>query len=416
MGSIKIEGGHSLFGEVKVQGSKNAALPIMAATLLNGGISILKNFPEIEDVRQMQRLLESIGCRIVVEDDEMIIDSQPAKDTMLPVSMTGKIRASSVLLGPMLARFHHVKMAQPGGCRIGSRPLDIHMNVFKAFGASWELSEDYIEVSCVRLHPAQIRLAKKSVGATENAVMVASMIKGKSRISNAAMEPEITTLCEYLRNTGVRIQMDDCDTITVEGGTCSHATIEIPGDRIVAGTYMGAVTACGGKVTISGMRLAECRGFLNVFTGMGMELSAKGTDCCTVCMNGRPSSVNYVQTAPYPDFPTDMQSIVMACAAQADGDTMIVEKIFDHRLMVAEQLNKMGADISVEKECALVKGVRRLKGSTVCAEDLRGAAALVIAGMAADGITRIEHYEYLNRGYAQICEILNRLGANIHVE
>lgn len=414
LSSIEIVGGHKLFGEARVQGSKNAALPIMAATLLNGGISILKNVPEIEDVKQMRMLLESIGCRIVTEDDEMIIDSQSAKDCELKEEFTSKIRASSCLLGPMLARFHHVKMAQPGGCRIGSRPLDIHMNVLKAFGATWSANEDYIEVECVRLHPAQIRLRCRSVGATENAVMTAAFIRGQSRISNAAMEPEIKALCDYLRNTGTRIAGDGTDTIIVEGGERNHATVEIQGDRIVAGTYMAAVTACGGDVTITGIRTSECRGFLNVFTGMGLELKECYSDSCRIYMDKRPSAINCIQTLPYPGFPTDMQPIVMPCAAIADGTTTIVEKIFDNRLGIAAWLNQMGADIEANQNQARINGVSNLYGAEVFAEDLRGAAALVIAGLAAKGTTIVHQMEYLDRGYCSLCDTLNRLGAEIH--
>ncbi|MDO5402279.1 MAG: UDP-N-acetylglucosamine 1-carboxyvinyltransferase [Eubacteriales bacterium] len=414
MSSIEIEGGHRLYGEVQVQGSKNATLPIMAAALLNSGISILKNYPDIEDVRQMKLLLESLGCRIILEDDQMIIDSQPAAETVLEQDVTGKIRASSVLLGPMLARFHHVKIAQPGGCRIGKRPLDIHMNVFKAFGASWSMDENFIEVECTRLHPAQIRMSKRSVGATENAIMTAAYIKGRSRIFNGAVEPEIIALCDYLKAAGTFIQIDDDNTITVEGRECSHASIDIPGDRIVAGTYMGAVTACGGRLKLSGVRLQDCRGFLNVFAGMGMQLKNDGIEAVTITMDGRPSAINMVETEPYPGFPTDMQSIVMACAAMASGRTVIKEKIFDNRLGAAVQLNRMNANIHVRDNTACINGVERLKGAAVMAQDLRGAAALLIAAMSAEGVTYLNNTEYLDRGYVDLCGTFNRLGARIH--
>lgn len=411
--SIEIEGGHELFGEVRVQGSKNAVLPVMAASLLNSGISNLKNYPDIEDVRQMKMLLESLGCIVMLKGNEMSIDSHAAKDVALSGEMTGRLRASSVLLGPMLARFNHVRMAQPGGCRIGKRPLDLHMNVFKAFGASWSMDENFIEVECVKLHPAQIRMSKKSVGATENAVMVASQIRGRSKIYNAAIEPEIITLCDYLRNMGTKIMVDD-DTITVEGGVCNHVSFTIPGDRIVAGTYMGAVTSCKGRVQLTGVRISECRGFLNVFTGMGMKLEVNGPDSCVVSMDRRPSAINYIQTEPYPGFPTDMQSIVMVCVAKASGRTRIAEKIFNNRLGVAAQLNRMGADIQIERDEVSVQGVSILKGADICAEDLRGAAALIIAGMGAYGVTHLAHTEYLDRGYENVCDTFNRLGAKIH--
>lgn len=414
MSSIEIEGGHCLHGEVRVQGSKNATLPVMAAALLNSGISVLRNYPDIEDVRQMKLLLESLGCRILLEKDKMIIDSQPAKETTLNGAVTGKIRASSVLLGPMLARFHHVKMAQPGGCRIGKRPLDIHMNVFKAFGASWSMSDEFIEVECVRLHPAQIRMNKRSVGATQNAIMVAAFIKGKSKIFNGAVEPEVLTLCDYLKATGTFIQIDDDNTITVEGRGCSHASIDIPGDRIVAGTYMGAVTACGGEIKLSGFRLWDCRGFLNVFTGMGMKLKTHGDEAVTVAMTGKPLAINSIKTEPYPGFPTDMQSIVMTCAAQAEGVTTISENIFDNRMGAAKELNRMNARIKVLGNTAVINGVEGLEGAAITAQDLRGAAALVIAGMSAEGVTFINHTEYIDRGYVDLCGTFNRLGARIH--
>lgn len=416
MSRIVINGDRRLYGSVAVHGSKNAVLPVMAASLMNQGITVIRNCPDIADVRAMQKILEFLECKVQFKNDCMIIDTVNAQSKELKEELTKPFRGSSILIGPMLVRFGSVKIAQPGGCNIGSRPLDIHLNSLKRLGASWRMTQDYIEVEGVHLTVNDVMLRFPSVGATENTVMAAAMLNGTTTISNAAKEPEIVTLCEYLEKAGAVITGAGTDCITVTGrGRLHSAEIIADADRIVAGTYMAAVTACGGSVFLENCKIGDCQSFLDVITGMGARVTVKD-NAIFVEMNQRPENLNYIHTGPYPEFSTDMQSIILSVAAKADGVLKLKEQIFENRFKTAPWLEKMGADIKIEKDLAVVKGREYLNGCEVTGEDLRGTAALVVAGLCAQGTTIIHNADYIKRGYMDLCENFRRLGADIKWE
>ena len=412
-----IRGGNRLFGSVRVHGSKNSTLPIMAASLLNKGVTIIKNYPVISDVLAMQEILEYIGCTVVRKEDEMIIDSRNAGFKAIPHEVTTKLRASSILMGPMLARFGKVRIAPPGGCDIGDRPLDIHLNCFKRLGADWELSNQEISVHGKKLVGNEMTMRFPSVGATENAIMAAVYAEGETVIKNAAIEPEIMELCGYLKACGVDITDNGADEIIVSGKAQLHdCEYKIPADRIVVGTYIAAVAICGGSVHLDDCTINDCTGYLDVYTGMGVQFDCDETGI-KVSMNQRPVNLNYIITAPYPKFPTDMQSITMSLAAVSEGTLTMYERIFENRFKIVNSLKKMNADITMDgTRCAIVKGVDRLKGAEIIATDLRGSAALVIAGLNAEGVTIIHEADYIKRGYADLIENLRKLGADIKWE
>lgn len=413
MSRILIHGGRKLFGSVCVQGSKNSTLPVMAACLLNAGITVLRNYPSIADVDVMQEILEYIGCVINRDEEELVIDTRNASPKPITAEMTGKLRASSVLIGPMLARFGQVQIAHPGGCNIGSRPLDIHMAALKQLGASWEMSEKGIYMRAAKLAGNEIMLRFPSVGATENAVMAAVGACGQTVIYNAAKEPEIVSLCEYLRETGAEISGDGTGKIVIWGGReLSDCIYQPPADRIVAGTYMAAVAACQGTVLLKGCKVSDCRGFLDVYTGMGMSVCCM-EDGIQIEQSGRCVNLHRIDTGPYPGFPTDMQSLTMSAAAAAEGTLIIKEQIFESRFKTAEWLNEMGADIEIAGCEAYIHGVPKLQGASVEGADLRGTAALVVAGLCAQGETVVGHADYIRRGYTRLCEHLRGLGADI---
>lgn len=417
MSSILIRGGSRLNGSVRVQGSKNSTLPVMAASLLNRGITVIRNYPDIADVQVMQEILEYIGCTVYRENDEMVIDTRNAEYRPIPTEIAVKLRASSILMGPMLSRFTKVQIAPPGGCLIGARPLDIHMEAFERLGAYWENSEKEITVTARRLVGNQMTLRFPSVGATENAIMAAVCAEGETVIKNAALEPEIIQLCNYLRAAGADISDDGANEIMISGVRHLHdCEYTVAADRIVAGTYIAAVAACGGKVQLQGCTVNDCTGYLDVYTGMGVDFDCN-EDGIMVQMTKRPQNLNYIVTEPYPKFPTDMQSITLSVATISEGTLKIYENIFENRFKIVDSLKKMGAQVSMlGSQCAEVTGVAHINGAEVEAADLRGAAALVIAGLCADGITRVNNADYIRRGYADLVENLRKLGAEIQWE
>lgn len=416
MSRIVIYGGRKLSGSVDVQGSKNSTLPVMAACLLNAGITVIRNYPAISDVDVMQEILEYIGCVVNRDDEELVIDTRNAVSRPITAEMTGKLRASSILIGPMLVRFGRVQIAHPGGCRIGSRPLDIHMAALKRLGAVWEMSPEGIRMEAQRLTGNEIVLRFPSVGATENAVMAAVGACGQTVIRNAAKEPEIIALCTYLREMGAKITGEGTEELHVLGGQeLNDCVYQVPADRIVVGTYMAAVAACEGSVLLKGCHVGDCRGFLDVYTGMGMTVLCMPDGIC-ISQSGACVNINRIDTGPYPAFPTDMQSLTMSAAAAAKGTLVIQEQIFENRFKTAAWLNRMGADIRVKGAQACIRGVKRLQGATVAGEDLRGTAALIVAGLSARGKTTVQHADYIRRGYAGLCENLRELGADIEWE
>ena len=412
---IGINGGKRLYGCVDIEGAKNSILPVMAASILNRTVTVIHNCPDIEDVRRMENILKYLGCTVKRENGSIYIDTENAVNRIIPGSISGTLRASSILIGPLLARFSYVKIARPGGCDIGKRPIDIHLNALKSLGAQWSLSDGYTEVEG-RLRSSEVFFRLPSVGATENIIMASVFLAGQTVIHNAAKEPDIVQLCSYLCIAGADIRGAGTDTIIINGVDKLHdAEYNIAVDRIVAGTYVAAVTMCTGEVLLNNCHFKDLRGFVDVYTGMG----ACFKECDTgiyVSMYNRPAAINYIRTAPYPGFPTDMQSITLSVLSVAEGASVIYEDIYEDRFKTVYELVKMGADIITDGERAVIRGINRLKGAYVNAHDLRGSAALVIAGIGADGRTVIDNAGYILRGYADLCGNLKKLGADIRWE
>lgn len=413
MEKLLVHGGRSLRGSVRVQGSKNTCLPVMAASLLNEGISVLENCPDIADVAAMQEILTYLGCVINREGSTLIIDSAAARQRQIDGEMSRRMRASSVLMGPMLARFGCVTAAKPGGCDIGARPVDIHLEAFKRMGASWSIGDSCIEVSARRLHEGDIYLKFPSVGATENAVMAAVLTRGTTIIRNAAREPEIEHLCAYLKACGAKISGEGTKKITVEGvSSLSDAVYTVPPDRIVMGTYMAAAAATRGDIELIGCTASDACGFFDVYTGMGMKYKNTPSGI-RVWQTDRPKNLNCIRTGVYPEFPTDMQSVTMSVAAAGDGCTVFEENIFENRFKIVKPLNDMGADISVRGNTAVVRGTGRLHGCSLKGTDLRGAAALFVAALGAEGKSVVSNPFYIYRGYERFIKNYTELGAEI---
>jgi len=413
---IIIKGGFKLQGELSIQGSKNSVLPIMAASILNSGITVIRNCPRISDVWDMTELLKDIGCVIDFEENTMIIDSKDVYKTEIDNALAEKIRASVVLLGPLLARFGHAKMNRPGGCNIGSRPINYHLDAFKKMNATCDESDNKVYVESKKLIGASINLACRSVGATENIILAAVLADGITEIHNASTEPEVVELCQFLVGMGSEILGIGSDNLKIKGVKgLQDIEYRIKPDRIVVGTYLCACMSAGGEIILKNCSISDGVGYVDVLCGMGAALRCEN-DSIIIKSDRRIQAINYIQTNPYPGFPTDMQSIVMSVLSKADGTSIIEETVFNKRLELASQLIKMGAVVKVSGNRAMITGVEYMKGTTVTAKDLRGGAALVIAGLGAEGITTVEDTFYIKRGYVDICSDLRKLGADIKWE
>ena len=407
---VCIEGGNPLCGSVKIQGSKNAVLPMMAASFLYPGVSVLKGCPKIADVFCMEEILQKLGAVTWWEDHDLYLDCSEAMGTVIPQEYAGKMRSSVILLGVMAARNKHASMGYPGGCVIGKRPIDLHLMVLKKLGAQIEEGTLGITASCNCLKGNEILFPKKSVGATQQAILAAAAARGKTFLYNCAREPEISWLCRYLRTMGARITGEGSDCICIEGVPILKAgEMQVPPDRIVAGTYICAAAVTRGNICLENPPEGELDAFLEVYRKMGGQYKQKSGK---LLVNGslvcRP--IPRVETESFPGFPTDLQSPLMAVLATIPGRSCICENIFEDRFRVAGELNKMGTNILVEGSQAVIEGAVPLKGCRVRATELRGGAALVLAGLAAQGETRVEGYSYIRRGYEHICEDLSALG------
>lgn len=413
---IIIKGGLKLQGEISIQGSKNAVLPIMAASILNSGITVISNCPRISDVWDMIELLKDLGCVIKFEENTLIINSKDIYKTEIDSILAEKIRASVVLLGPLLARFGHAKMSRPGGCNIGSRPINFHLDAFKKMNAICDESDKKVYVESTKLTGANIFLPYPSVGATENIILAAVLADGTTEIHNVATEPEVIELCQFLIRMGAKILGIGSDVLIISGVKKLHdIEYRVRPDRIVMGTYMCACMSTGGKIVLRNCSIADGVGYIDVLCGMGAAIRCEN-DSIMINSERRIQALNYIKTMPYPGFPTDMQSIVMSVLCKAEGTSVIKETIFNKRLELASQLNKMGASIEVLDNKAIITGVENIKGTTVTAKDLRGGAALVVAGLSAEGVTTVQETIYIKRGYADICSDLKKLGADIEWE
>ncbi|MDK2966298.1 MULTISPECIES: UDP-N-acetylglucosamine 1-carboxyvinyltransferase [Lacrimispora] len=412
MSVIQVQGLRSLRGEIKIQGSKNAVLPIMAAAVLHKGTTVIHNVPRIQDVFCMLGILERIGCNYILDGHMLTIDASDINCAEIPEEYIKSMRSSIILSGPLLGRLGYAVTSFPGGCSIGLRPIDIHLAAFRTLGAVIEEKEEKLCASAKNLVGADIYFPFPSVGATENALMAAVYAKGITVIHGAAKEPEIISLCEFLNNMGARIHGIGTSRLAVTGVTGLHdSEFIVSGDRIVAGTYLTAVMAAEGDVLLKGIQPDHLTSALLLAEKMGAELK-RYTNQLEVSMKGRPDCVN-VTTEPYPGFPTDLQSQVMAVMASGVGWGRVEETIFEGRFGAAVELKKLGADIVIEGKRAIVHGLYPLKGNCVTAPDLRGGAALVVAGLAGEGVTEILDCHHIDRGYEDICRDLSSVGAVI---
>ncbi|NQY02160.1 MAG: UDP-N-acetylglucosamine 1-carboxyvinyltransferase [Halieaceae bacterium] len=415
MDKLLINGGAALHGELRVSGAKNAALPILAATLLADEPITVGNLPHLHDITTMIELLGCMGVGLTIDEKLSIeVDASSTSEFSAPYELVKTMRASILVLGPMVARFGRAHVSFPGGCAIGSRPVDLHLKGLQAMGATIEVEGGYINASVEgRLKGAHIIMETVTVGGTENILMAATLAEGTTIIENAAREPEVVDLAECLIAMGAIIRGHGTDTITVEGvERLRGCHYNVMPDRIEAGTYLVAAAATGGSLRLRGVCAAHLEAVLHKLEEAGAELDS-GDDWISLDMKGRrPKAVN-IKTAPYPGFPTDMQAQFTAMNAIAEGTSAVTETVFENRLIQTHEMNRMGADIAIEGNTAIINGKQSLKGAPVMATDLRASASLVIAGLVANGETRVDRIYHIDRGYECIEEKLQQLGANI---
>lgn len=412
MQKLAIQGGNPLHGDVLISGAKNAALPIMCASLLSAEPLQLSNVPDLHDIATMRKLLQQMGVSVESQGEEMTLDGAQVTKLEAPYEMVKTMRASVLVLGPLVARFGEARVSLPGGCAIGSRPVDLHIKGLQAMGAQISIEHGYIHAQAKRLKGARIFFDIVSVTGTENLMMAATLADGVTVLENAAREPEVVDLANCLIAMGANISGAGTDMITITGVETLHgAEHRILPDRIESGTFLVAAAATGGSITLRNTSADILDTVLEKLSEAGARLRIEA-DTIHLEMQGRPKSVN-LRTSPYPAFPTDMQAQFMALNAIADGSAMMVETIFENRFMHVQELRRLGAQIDVEGNTALVRGVAGLEGATVMATDLRASASLVIAGLVAQGETVIDRIYHLDRGYAHIEAKLSQLGANI---
>ena len=416
MDRLVIEGGRPLGGEVRVSGAKNAALPLLCASLLTAEPLVLTNVPRLNDVRTMQALLAQMGVAQDTRDAGTIaLDAGSIDWPLAPYELVKTMRASILALGPLIARCGEARVSLPGGCAIGLRPVDQHVKGLVAMGAAIDLEHGYISARAKRLTGARFVFDVVTVTGTENLMMAATLADGTTTLENAAREPEVVDLARCLTAMGARIDGAGTDRITIEGvSRLSGTTYAIMPDRIETGTFLAAVAAAGGAATLTGTQADTLDAVLTKLREAGAALTITA-DTIRIERH-RPLAAFALRTAPYPAFPTDMQAQMMAVAACADGTTTITETIFENRMMHVQELVRLGADIEVEGSTAIVRGVRKLTGATVMATDLRASACLVIAGLVAEGSTTIDRIYHLDRGYERIEDKLCALGARIRRE
>ncbi len=416
MDRIVIEGGVPLKGGINVSGSKNAALPIMAATLLTENGCELTNVPELVDIGTMSKVLESFGVEIFREHNRLKINTAGVKSGAAPYDLVRTMRASICVMGPMLARFQKVVVSLPGGCAIGTRPINLHLRGFKALGAKIELGNGYIEARARKLVGAKIYLDFPSVGATENLMMAACFAEGETVIENAALEPEVVDLANFLNSAGAKISGAGSSTVNIQGVNklSCHKPYKIIPDRIEAGTYMVAAAITGGELVINDIVAEHLDAHINSLKEAGVEITPAGRGLKVSLPDGR-HPLN-LKTHPYPGFPTDLQAQMMAMASVTKGTSLITETIFENRFMHVAELNRLGASISINDKMAIIEGVDHLSGAQVMATDLRASAALILAGLVARGKTFVRRVYHLDLGYEKIEEKLAAVGARIFRE
>ncbi|CAM3678876.1 UDP-N-acetylglucosamine 1-carboxyvinyltransferase [Polynucleobacter brandtiae] len=420
MDKLSMVGGTPLKGEVLISGAKNAALPILCACLLTDQAIVLRNVPDLQDVRTMLKLLQEIGVKVSFPDEanrtHLVLHAADIKSSEATYEMVKTMRASILVLGPLLARMHSAKVSLPGGCAIGARPVDQHIKGLKAMGATIQIQSGYIQAEMKppleRLQGASILTDMITVTGTENLLMAATLATGTTILENAAREPEVGDLAELLVKMGAKITGIGTDRLVIQGVEKLHsAEHTIIADRIETGTFLCAVAATGGEVLVKHCRPDTLDAVLAKLKEVGLEMEV-GPDWIKASMQVRPKAVNF-RTSEYPAFPTDMQAQLMAVNAIASGTATITETIFENRFMHVQEMNRLGADIAIEGNTAVVQGVEKLSGAVVMATDLRASASLVIAGLAAQGETQVDRIYHLDRGYDRMEQKLTLLGAQI---
>ena len=408
-----INGGNRLYGRVEIQSAKNTVLPLLAASVLTDEPVKIRGIPMINDVENMLRILTEVGCKIKRQKDIAVIDSSNAASHEIPTRLTKELRSSVFMLGSILTRFRRAKISYPGGCDIGIRPIDLHLSGLKRLGVKIVEKDGYIHCEADKLIGSEILLDFPSVGATENIILAAVKAEGITVIRNAAKEPEIVDLQNFLNAMGAKVKGAGGSTVAIEGVKRLHGVEYFPiGDRIEAGTYLIAAASCGGEIETKGVFSENIAALLHKLRENGCKIHTKN-DRIILESDGRLKAVDLVETMPFPGFPTDLQAQYSALSCTAKGMTLVVENLFETRYRYAAELKRMGADITVRDRAAFIRGVERLHGAFLTAGDLRGGAALVLAALKAEGQSTVANLWHIDRGYADFEGKLRKLGAKI---
>jgi len=410
---LLVRGGRRLSGQVAVSGAKNSALKLIAASLLAPGTSVLRNVPDIQDVHTMREVLECLGAVVEFADGTMTVDTTAVQSHVAPYELVQRMRASIQIMGPLVARFGHARVAMPGGCNLGPRKIDIHLRGLAHMGGVVRSDHGFVEVTALKLHAADMFLDYPSVGATENLLMAAVMAEGTTTLENAAREPEIVDLCKFLVSMGADIEGAGTSTVRVKGVTeMRPAEHTVLGDRIEAGTFLIAGAVTGGDVEVTGISPHVLDLFLSKLRHVGVQVQENAR---SIRASGQPASYNAVDVAtlPYPGFPTDLQAQMMVLLSLARGVSVVTENVFENRFGFVDELIRLGAEIRVDGNHAMVTGGRLLTGAIVRCPDLRAGAALVLAGLTAEGCTELRDVFHIDRGYERLEEKLRTLGADI---
>ena len=412
MDKVLITGGKRLQGEVEISGAKNSALPIIASSILSADECILSNVPLLKDIQTIKKLLECMGARIKREGDTLAVNAKDLKSCEAPYELVKTMRASVLVLGPLVARFGEARVSLPGGCAIGTRPINLHIAGLQKMGAEVEIKHGYVEVRAKRLKGARIYFDISTVTGTENLMMAAAIADGVTVLGNAACEPEVVDLANFLTKRGAKIRGAGTDTIIIEGvARLSGGSYEVMPDRIEAGTYLACGAITGGDVTVKRCIPAHLEAVLATLRAAGLKTEVTSDSIRVIADNGI-TAVD-VRTMPYPGFPTDMQAQIMALMTIGRGLSVITETIFENRFIHVPELRRMGANIKLQGNYAIVEGVKSLTGAPVMATDLRASASLVVAGLVAEGKTEIHRIYHLDRGYERMEEKLSQIGAEI---
>ena len=414
MEKFVIEGGERLRGTVRISGSKNAVLPVLAATILQKGTYRIGNVPRLKDVETMMRLMAILGAKSEWKEDHVVVvDTRGVENHVAPYELVKEMRASVLVLGSLMGGLKKATVSYPGGCAIGERPIDLHLKGLSLLGCDVNIREGYVDVTAKQMKGARITFETTTVGGTENMLMAAVLAKGETVIENAAREPEIVDLAGMLRKMGAKIDGDGTEVIKIKGVSSLKAcNYDVIPDRIETGTFLAACAMTRGNITVEGCVPDHTKAVMDKLKEAGMEIAVEGTVIKAAMTKKRPTAVD-VKTTPYPGFPTDMQAQMMALMSISRGVSAIRETIFENRMMHAAELRRMGADIRVIGNTAIVKGGKTLSGAKVMATDLRASASLIIAGLAAYGNTEISRIYHIDRGYESIEEKLSGLGAKI---